>query len=87
MSTPKIGDKVVYVPHLEDQAQSRIGAWRQRQVVPALVIEGPFEDGYFHCHSPGEDSSWNPWSAPAERLRVVERATYEPVEEVEDVRH
>jgi hypothetical protein len=73
---PKVGDKVVYVPE-----RPRGDIWAERAGRPSLVVDGT-DDGYHYtCWSSDE---WDTWSAPAERLRIVERATYLPVGEVAD---
>ena len=76
--TPKVVDKVIYVPAPEHAQTLLQGAWRRRRQTSSLVVDGPRgDDGHYRCWMPGDHDYW---SAPAERLRVVERASYTPVE-------
>lgn len=81
MSTeqPKVGDKVVYVPDFGVEKHRLRPAWRARTESVALVVEEPDATGEYACRTPAGDE----WYAPADRLRVVERATYERVGEVD----
>lgn len=78
-TVPTVGDKVVYVPAPEHVGLAAAGAWQRRQHNPAQVIDGPRgDDSHYRCWTPGDHDYW---TAPPERLRVVERATYTPVKE------
>lgn len=82
MTAPQIGDKVVYAPL---DGPPRRESWRRRAEHLSLVVADPDNDGYLTCWSLWESKGDGWWCAPPERLRVVERATYTPVEEASHV--
>jgi hypothetical protein len=73
-ATPNVGDKVVYV------GDRNAGLWPERRTKPGMVVEtGTDPDGAARLlvWSPAESDSWG---TDATRVRVVERATYIPVD-------
>jgi hypothetical protein len=73
-AAPRVGDKVVYAPDPKLAHLPLHPEWRHRAEEPAVVVVEASRDVDCWCWSLSE-RDW--WCAPPERLRVVERATYE----------